>query len=796
MTRFVFLLTLLFGLGFAKQQASPFAPSPVDTAGRTQVVRGTVIDAISNAPIPGARVTVMIDGKGPKGAIVQRDGSFKIAGIDLGRHTISIASIGYDPYVNDNVLVTSGKEVVLTITLNEAFSQTADVEVVYERAKDVGTTNNEYATVSGRAFNLEDTKRYAGALGDPSRMAQNFAGVVGANDSRNDIVVRGNSPAGMLWMMEGMIIPNPNHFGSLGSTGGPVSMLNNNVLDKSDFMTSAFPAMYGNAISGAFDLQMRKGNTDRHEFVGQIGFNGFEFGAEGPTWEGSSYLVNYRYSTLGIFKALGINFGSGSAVPDYQDANFKVVTKLDDASSLTLFGTGGASDVTFLGNEADTNEVDLYGDPDRNIAVDYKTGWAGLAYDRTLDENTYLKVLLGVAGTSERYDGDSIDPVTRLSYRDETQSLSTLRLSAAGSIRHKLSNTSSIVGGFFVDRTTYDLYRRDNIDQPDDRTFVDSESSSTLGQAYAQYKLRVTEDLTMNAGLHAQYLTIGDAVAVEPRIGISYILAPSLSVNVGYGLHSQAQNIYTYNVRSADGRSENLNLGFTRSHHVVAGTDWFPLSDLRLRVEAYYQSLFDVPVERTPSSFSAINTGNDFAPSNRADLISNGTGRNVGAEFTLEKFFGDGYYFLVTTSLFDSKYTGSDGVERNTAFNTRYVVNILGGKEFSIGDDDVLALNIKLSTTGGRYLTPIDLVASAAAGRTIFDESRAYSEQQTPYFRLDVRIAYRMEFAGATMEFSVDLQNATNNKNVFVQSFNRRTGGLTTEYQQGFFPVPTFRLTF
>ncbi|HCN05819.1 MAG TPA: TonB-dependent receptor, partial [Bacteroidetes bacterium] len=305
MTRFVFLLTLLFGLGFAKQQASPFAPSPVDTAGRTQVVRGTVIDAISNAPIPGARVTVMIDGKGPKGAIVQRDGSFKIAGIDLGRHTISIASIGYDPYVNDNVLVTSGKEVVLTITLNEAFSQTADVEVVYERAKDVGTTNNEYATVSGRAFNLEDTKRYAGALGDPSRMAQNFAGVVGANDSRNDIVVRGNSPAGMLWMMEGMIIPNPNHFGSLGSTGGPVSMLNNNVLDKSDFMTSAFPAMYGNAISGAFDLQMRKGNTDRHEFVGQIGFNGFEFGAEGPTWEGSSYLVNYRYSTLGIFKALG-----------------------------------------------------------------------------------------------------------------------------------------------------------------------------------------------------------------------------------------------------------------------------------------------------------------------------------------------------------------------------------------------------------------------------------------------------------------------------------------------------------
>jgi hypothetical protein len=148
-------------------------------------------------------------------------------------------------------------------------------------------------------------------------MASNFAGVSGANDARNDIIIRGNSPSGLLWQLEGLNIPNPNHFGSLSSTGGPVSMLNNNVLDKSDFMTSAFPAQYGNALSGVFDLSLRNGNNEKYEFLGQVGFNGFELGAEGPFSKNSksSFLINYRYSTLALFQQIGINFGTGSATP-------------------------------------------------------------------------------------------------------------------------------------------------------------------------------------------------------------------------------------------------------------------------------------------------------------------------------------------------------------------------------------------------------------------------------------------------------------------------------------------------
>lgn len=770
------------------------------TAIRTQTVRGVVTDAVSNAPLPGVTVAVMEGGKAIQGAITDKSGAYKIRKVALGRRAVRITAVGYEPFMNDNVLVTAGKEVVLNVQLTERYSTTGEVAVIYDRSNDDAITNNEFTTVSGRAFNLEDTKRYAGALGDPSRMAQNFAGVVGANDSRNDIVVRGNSPSGMLWQMEGMNIPNPNHFGSLSSTGGPVSMLNNNVLDKSDFMTSAFPAMYGNGISGAFDLRMRDGNSEKYEFLTQIGFNGFEVGAEGPMWEGSSFLVNYRYSTLGVFKSLGINFGTGNAVPDYQDINFKLKTKVGEHGTITLLGTGGASAVDLIGSDMDTTKTDLYGQENRNQHAKYKTGWTGLSYDDVLGENTFFKAMVGVSGTAEEYQADSIDVNTHLTYHDQDATFKTLKFTALSNIRHKFDARTSLTAGFIVDRTRYDLYNRDNIGTPNERIYVNSTNNATLSQAYAQLKVRLSEAITVNGGLHTQHSTFGNAVAVEPRVGLSASISPTMSINVGYGLHSQTQNIYVYNVQSTapDGSVQytNKDLGFTRSHHAVLGYDWFITDAIRLRAEAYYQSLFDIPVERSPSSYSAVNTGSDFGPTNKANLVNNGTGRNAGVELTLEHFFRDGFYFLVTGSLFDSKYKGSDGIERNTAYNTNYVANLLAGKEFRVSERGILAANVKFSTTGGRYLTPIDLQASQEAGYAIYDNANAYSQRQSPYMRIDIKLSYRIEFGASTMEFALDLQNVTNHKNVFMQSYNERTGTVVTQYQQGFFPVPTFRYTF
>lgn len=798
MQKLLFSLLLLFPLSTAfAQQAT--APQTVQT------LRGTLRDEVSQTPLPGATVRVLHEGQAQVGAVTDANGEFKITDVPLGRQTVRITSVGYEDLTLPNVTVTAGKEVVLTLSLTEAVTKLSEVVVVADRKDDASKTNNELSLVSARSFNIDDTKRYAGALGDPSRMAANFAGVVSANDSRNDIVVRGNSPSGMLWQLEGLNIPNPNHFGSLNSTGGPVSMLNNNVLGKSDFVTSAFPAQYGNALSAVFDLRMREGNTQKHEFLGQIGFNGFEVGAEGPLSKTSkaSYMVNYRYSTLSVFNALGINFGTGNAVPNYQDLNYKIVIPTGEKGKLAFFGIWGRSDVDFLGNDVDTTETNLYGTENENTRVKYRTNIAGLSYEYNFSPRTTAKFVLGSSSTNQQFNGDSISVLTRQEFPSGEAQFATRKYSAVMNLRHKFNAKNSLYTGFNVDLLNFDLYNRDIYGGGRfDSVRVNTKGENTLlTQAYAQWKHRFNASLLLTAGLHFQHYSLNNSAALEPRLGLQYTLSPRQSLGLGYGLHSQVQDVYLYFVQTPGKNGPQLtnkNLSFTRSHHVVLTYQNQLSPNLSLKVEPYYQAIFDAPVERHRSSFSTLNVGNSFGPTDKDSLVGQGTGRNLGIELTLERSFNRGYYFLVTTSLFDSKYKGSDGVERNTAFNTGYVLNVLLGKEIKVGrkQTNVLSVNLKASTVGGKYVSPINPEKSRARGVAIFDENRTNSVQQDPYFRADLRLSYRREFRRSTLEMAVDLQNVTGNQNIFQQTYNRRLNRLTTEYQQGFFPVPQLRYTF
>lgn len=790
------LLIICIGLGSFQ---------PLRAQQTTQTVRGVVREDISQIPIVGATIRIgqAIDSVG-RGTITNARGEFSITGVPTGRQTIRVTSIGYEEQQLPNVLVTAGKEVVLTIALTEAVEMLNEVAIVADRNDKVGP-DNELAFVSGRAFNSEDTKRYAGSLGDPSRMAANFAGVLPGNDSRNDIVVRGNSSTGMLWQLEGLNIPNPNHFGSLNSTGGPVSLLNNNTLDKSDFLTGAFPAQYGNALSGVFDLRLREGNDQKREFVGQIGFNGFEVGAEGPFSKKSkaSFLVNYRYSTLSVFKALGIQFGTGNAVPDYQDLTFKVAVPTGSNGKLSLFGIGGRSDVAFLGSEVDSTDNDLFSEANEDSRSNYSTTILGLSYEHTLSAKTFARLTLGRSSTDEAYSDDSISLVTRAVFPSGEARFKTQKYSAVLNLQHKLTARSSLYGGITVDWLSFSLF---------DRAFYEggryavlrvntAGNHSVLTQAYGQWRYRFSPRLLFTTGLHWQHHSLSRSTAVEPRAGLRYSFTGGQTLSLGYGLHSQTQNLYSYFVQTqlvSGPVYTNKCLGFTRSHQVVLSYENRLNKNSLLKIEPYYQALFDVPVERTQSSFSMLNTGGSFEAPEEDSLINAGTGRNMGVELTLERSFSRGYYFLITTSLFDSKYKGSDQIERNTAFNTRYVVNMLAGKEISVGRkrNSVLSASFKTSLIGGRYRSPIDRQASQLRGRTIYDEGRAFSERQSPYFRADLRLAYRKEMRRQTLEIAVDLQNVTNHKNIFRQRYDPQTNSLKTIYQQSFFPVPLVRYTF
>jgi hypothetical protein len=709
-----------------------------------------------------------------------------------------------------NVLVTAGKEVVLDIALVASVESLKEVVITGERGKDRPV--NELAKVSARTFSLEEVTRYSGGRNDVARLATNFAGVSAANDSRNDIVVRGNSPTGLLWRIEGLPIGTTNHFGTLGTTGGPVSALNTNLLRTSDFLSGAFPAEYGNANAAVFDVKFRNGNTDKHEFTAQMAaFSGAELMAEGPISRKnqSSYLVSYRYGIAGA-AATGT-----SAVPYFQDIGFKLTSGNTKLGRFELFGMGGRSSIDFLGAEIDS--TDLFADPTVDTYFTSDIGLLGLSHFLQLDDRSYLRTMVGTTYLGTTFLQNNIlgaasdqDAVryTATDARDREQ-----RYTVSTQYNRKFSPRLSLRAGlvnevYDLDIDWQDRDRRAGI--PDDNGdsipdyFIqvrDVQGTIDLFQAHAQAEYKFTDELSVTAGLQGQYLDLNDDVLVAPRAALAWQFRPRQRLSLAYGLHGQLVPLPILLYTDPATGATNTGLPFQKAHHLVLAYDHRFAGDWRVKAEAYHQWLFDVAVEDTASSYSAINEGADFIFTERAGLVANGTGRNYGLELTVEKFLSKGYYALVTASVFDSRYTGSDGVERNTGFANQYVLNTLFGKEWAIGKAkrNAITFDTKFTTSGGRPYSPIDLEATRAnLGREVYVDSAAYSQRYDAYLRLDVKFGIRINGKGGKVshQFFVDLQNITDRENIFVERYNPVTDRVSPVYQNGFFPDFMYRIQF
>ncbi len=775
----------------------------------TQIIRGVVMDRQAETPLVGATVRVL--NTDPLiGAYTNEQGIFTLNNVPIGRQVITVSFLGYESITIPNILVTAGKAVQLDISLEESIVQAAEVVITGTTSKD--KAQNELATVSARTFSLEEVTRYAGARTDVARMASNFAGVSTPDDSRNDIVIRGNSPTAVLWRLEGIPIPNPNHFATLGTTGGPVSALNTNLLKNSDFLTGAFPAEYGNALGGVFDLGFRTGNPDDYEFTAQIGaFSGAEFMAEGPMNKknGGSFVASYRYSFVGIGSSLGIPIGT-EAVPNYQDFSFNVDLGYGKAGRFTLFGIGGISSIDFLGDEVE--EDDLFADPNADAFPRSQFGVIGLKHNILLGNDAYIRTILSASIERNEYNQDNfLDNGDK--FRSVESENSTQRTSISSYLNKKFSAKFTMRTGILAEFYNLDIFTEDRDNRPDVNgdglpdwvTVQDFEGNMGLWQAYVQGQYKINPKLTLNAGVHGQYLDLNDKSIVEPRLAVNWNFLPQHTLSLAYGLHSQIQPlpIYFFSEQVETGVFVNTNedLDFTRSNHYVIGYDYKPAANWRLKLEAYYQDISQVPVESVPSSFSVLNEGNDFVFRERGSLVNEGVGTNYGLELTIEKFFSKGYYGLLTTTLYDSQYEGSDGIERNTAFNNEYIFNILAGKEWKVGKEqrNAFTFDMKFTTAGGRYITPIDLEATRANfGREVFDEANAFSIQNDPYLRLDTKFGFRINSAKKQLshQFYIDLQNVTNNENVFIQQYSESRDEVVQLNQIGFFPDILYRLQF
>ena len=768
---------------------------------QTGTIKGIVVDKQSEVPLIGTTIE-LLDQSTNVGVVTNEDGRFVLENVPVGRQKIRVSYIGYESVTLPNIEVTAGKDVFLTVSLLESFNQLDEIVLTSNTNKD--RANNKLATVSARQFGVEEVTRFSGGRSDVGRLAANFAGVSTPDDSRNDIVVRGNSPTGLLWRVEGIPIPNPNHFSTVGTTGGPVSAVNPNTLKNSDFLTSAFASEYGNALGGVFDLGLRKGNVDDYEFSGQVGiFTGVEANAEGPLGKrNGSFLVAARYSLIGL---IGAGAGGTSATPNYSDLTYNIDFGTGKLGRLSLFGMLGNSDIEFLGDDID--EDDLFAAEDEDTFVESRFGLMGIKHQIPVGKNSYLRTILATSFsgndfTANRFiDKDTPQERTILfTESDDSES----RLSFSTMFNSKLSNRATIRAGLLLENFNVELTTRDRDKQPDNDgdgdpdlfTFLSVDENFFIVQPYIQSQFRLTEKLTLDAGLHAQYGSLNEQFVIEPRAAFNYQIASNHKINFGYGLHHQNVPfplLFLNEEVNGNLVQTNRTLDFVRSNHYVLGYDVKLGNDWRGKIEIYNQDIDNAAVEAFPSSYSSLTEGADFGFSNdKVSLVNEGTGFNRGVELTLEKFFSNKYYGLLTGSFFESRYEGSDGIERNTPFNNGYVINALAGKEFPLGyqGNKTLFVDSRLSFAGGRYFTPVDLQASQQAGFEVLQDDIAFSQQYDDYFRWDVKFGLKINSRTKKQShrFYVDLQNVTANENVFARRYNRLTNQVDQVDQIGFFP--------
>lgn len=759
-------------------------------------LKGTVVDADTKQPLEDVNV-VILNMPSFTATTTDAQGSFKFANLKAGRYSIKFSMVSYHDAVLNNITVTSGKETVLNIEMNERIEDMK--EVIITAKQDKSRSNNEFAPISARSFSMEETKRYAGTLSDPARMVQTFPGVISANDENNAIVVRGNSPRGILWRLEGVEIPNPNHFaGNEGASGGGVAMLSANTLGKTDFFSGAFPAEYGNALSGVMDLNYRKGNNEKHEITLQAGILGAELALEGPfsSKSNSSYLVNYRYSTLEVFALMGFEIG-GDVTPKYQDLSFNLAFPTKRVGTFTVFGLGGMSS---LGTSVKKDTLKWESLQDKSSDKQhYYMGTAGVTHLILPDAKSYIKTTLSLSYTNSGSNTDTFTTNFKPStVFDESYQYYNARLVIV--FNRKVDAKNLVRTGVYYTGTFYNLRNRDfDFFEQQLATRVQKKGNAHLLQAYWQWKHRFSENLSITSGLHFTYFLLNKKASLEPRASLEWKPAFNHTLSVAAGLHNRTDAVSTYvstTGNSPVSQTANLNLDMTKAAHAVLGYDFLFLKYFRLHAETYFQYLFQVPVGSGSNAwFSTINMEDGFVS---LPLKNKGKGMNYGIELTVEKFFSKNYFFLVTTSLFNSRYAGTDNVWRNTAYNGKYVFNVLGSKEFILGKKkiNIIGATAKILYRGGMYILPVNLDASRLQHETVYDFNRAYEEKLPDYFRMDFGVYFRRNKKRWSWILSFDAQNIINRQNVAGKVYDPQKDEIRVIRNLGIVPVISWKVEF
>jgi hypothetical protein len=766
---------------------------------RLQTVRGAIVDQVTGKGLPNM-VVELLNYTPRVAAISKEDGSFELNNVPTGYQRIRANGDHYYDIVYTE-LVIAGKQSVIKIKMEEEL----EIEIATIEAKRGNRIRNakmmtidEMNIVSARPFNIEETSRYITGFGGPARAVTNYPGLLNTDDIQNFIVSRGYSPYGIQWMIEGVPVENPHHLATMGNTGAAFPLLNNNLLASSDFVNGAYSARYNNVYAGLFDINMRKGNNERHEFSAQLNIYGAEFIAEGPfKKKGASYTIALRAGILDGLTQLGLKIGT-SAKPRYYDLNFKIDIPTKEAGHFSIFGIGGISGLTFL--DSLSGGEDVFANSGTNYYIDTEFGLVGVNHLKHFENNVTSKITLSYLLQQHRVHRDTIFPDTLLPFF------------SARSLRQRVGLSSHLSKKFnsqFVFRGGISAYlhfisvkgewlRRNELHSL-------MEGMEVMVNAFVEARYKFSSSFAFVLGAQGMYWSLNkNSWAIEPRLALDWHIGKRHRLSFGYGWMSKIQSFAVAFLvkKQLDGSYDNSNreLGLNRSHQLVLSYDTYLTKFWGLKANVYASYNTNLAVSQNANSYSVVNHGNFATYPDSTRLQSTGEAFNYGLELSIEKFFNKGFYGLLSAAYQRSLYKGSDEIWRNSAFDAQHVTSLVMGKEFKIGKKklNVIYGDFRFSMHGGLPYTPIDLEASKLAGQEVLLEDQAYSERLGLYKRIDVRIGARFNHPRKRISHHiyVVVQNVAMFRNDFDVRYNPRTEEIVKTQQFGLIPNLFYQIFF
>lgn len=773
----VFII-VLFTAGFA---------SKIQAKDVVQTITGKVIDSITNEPLPFASIVIL--NTDPQIAdAADMEGNFSLHNVTVGRYTLKVSMVGYNTYIIKELLVSSGKEICLVIKLEQSDIELEEVVVSTNKT----TPLNNMTTLSGKQFTVEETQRYTGGMDDPARLVTAFAGAANPSLSSNGISVRGNSPDGLQWRIEGVEVPTPNHFANLTIAGGGLlSAISSQIMGNSDFYTGAFPAEFGNAYSGVFDIKLREGNRNTREYAFEAGLLGIGAMAQGPFSSNSNatYIANYRYSTMALISPA---LPSDAGVLKYQDLSYKISIPTVNYGIFDFWGIGAIDGQKM--KAADSSDWEEYFDRDDSETSMYMFA-AALTNKYIIPGAALLNTTISITGDGMKFKEDRLD--YNLISKPQSKAVnSSLRFTIQSELTSKLGENHSNKTGFSFSKFNFNMDVEKSLAEGELPSEIAGNSGSTgFLQFYTQSKIDIGSKLIVNAGINSQYFMLNKNYSVEPRIGLKYMFNNDHSLAFAFGIHSRLEQLPVYFV-SENGGLPNKELDFMKSTHFVLSYNTNISENLHLTIEPYYQHLTDVPVEKNGYN-STLNNDNTLFYDKY--LVSRGKGRNYGIDFTLEKYLSDGFYYMLTGSIFSSKYTSTDNIERNTKFNKNYLFNIIVGKEWQIGNSNILSANLRINYIGGNRKEPVDYEASSIKGDVVYGETEgniAFNEKYKDLPIISMALSYRINHSNHSSIWSLQLLNLTGTKEFSHDYYGLNSQNVKSKYEGIVIPSLSYKYEF